>query len=400
MAEKQPVARIAVMSDLHCHPSAGAEPGSEVKEWHSVLHTDALRSDDNPHPIEALRSLIKRRTLSANVIVCPGDLTNKVNRQGIISGWGFVKEVGGALACSTIVAALGNHDVDSRKIHKHGIFHLSRGVRNNFPVPAGTCEDQYYSRGYCFIETPQVRLLMINSVLEHHDEKKAKRGEWTIQHLDGLRSDLAMRTPHALEIAVLHHHPVPHADLGLDNDDLMINGAGLVEALADAGFLMLIHGHKHHPKLRYFSRGASKLLVFASGSFSAVDPKGMLPSVTRHLFHIVDVLDTTQGLGVIRSWEWNGNKGWNNATMQSADFPHHCGFGLTTPIAQLAESVMQVVATRPRVFWDEVEAALPMLAFLTYEDFSSLKECLTVKHGLHVRPEGSDWPTLIGRNAN
>lgn len=388
--------RIAVMSDMHCHPQAGADPASPVKEWHSVLHTDALRSDGNMHPIVALRSLIIGR-LQADVLVCPGDLTNKVNQQGMMTGWGFVREVGSLLGCSTIVATLGNHDVDSRDVHKKGVFYLAKGVKDDFPVPVGACEDQFYSRGFCFVETTQIRLLMVNSVLEHHKEEKAKRGEWTNQQVELLKDALRSRTPRPIEIAVVHHHPIAHEDLGLDSGDVMLNGPNLSRLLADAGFLMIVHGHKHHPKLSYFNRGDSKLLVFASGSFSAVDPKGLLPSITRHLFHIVDIQDPTRGCGEIQTWEWNGCKGWNESTTRSADFPHRCGFGYAAAILDLARQVATKVGKRRRVFWNEVLQAFPDVSFLTYDDFVHLREQLLSKYGLSMAPKDADQPLLIGR---
>jgi len=392
---KASTVKVAVMSDLHCHASTELH-------WDSVLHSDGLKTPKNHHPVEALKLLIERSDLSSNVIVAPGDLTNKVNKQGLLSGWSFVKSVGKALGCTMAVATVGNHDVDSQGLHDEGVFGIAKRVGDDFPVPSGTAWDQFWARGFCFLDSSDIRVLVVNSVLQHHDEPKAKRGEWAVEQVEALKDSLAARKPHPLEIAVVHHHPVSHPDLGFTDDQLMVRGDLLVEALADAGFAMIIHGHKHHARLRYLNRGVAKLIVFASGSFAAIDHKGMLASDTRYLFHIVEFCPHLDGApssesGLVHSWDWHASKGWRPSTMSSADFPHLCGFGCVNPIDEIASAIAAQVGDQDRVFWDSIQPEMPQLSFLTPDDFSAVAACLATEYGLDLSPEPPDLPIMIGR---
>src|ERR1043165_297182 len=96
---------LAILSDLHCHPS-------NARPWGSLLHCDAPRSPANKHPIESLLNLIEREKLTAAMLLVPGDLTDRSNSDGLTAAWAFSVEVGKKLGAKSIVATLGNHDVD------------------------------------------------------------------------------------------------------------------------------------------------------------------------------------------------------------------------------------------------------------------------------------------------
>src|SRR5436190_1217368 len=77
---------IAIVSDLHCHHSSQGPAKS-------LLLTDSDRSPSSQHPVESLIELIKTESLKASILLMPGDLTNEVDRQGMLLGWGFVHEI-------------------------------------------------------------------------------------------------------------------------------------------------------------------------------------------------------------------------------------------------------------------------------------------------------------------
>ena len=57
-----------------------------------MLLSDLERVPAAQHPVEALLDRIKASQLHADFVVAPGDLANRVDRQGMISGWSFVHE--------------------------------------------------------------------------------------------------------------------------------------------------------------------------------------------------------------------------------------------------------------------------------------------------------------------
>lgn len=122
-----PSVTIAIASDLHCHSLTSENQAS-------FLVADSLRTPSGKHPVEALAELIDQESLSAELLLCPGDITDKVCIQGLNSGWDFLKEIRDDLRADFLVATLGNHDVDSRSVHSADPFQVCRGFRpREFP---------------------------------------------------------------------------------------------------------------------------------------------------------------------------------------------------------------------------------------------------------------------------
>ncbi len=183
--------------------------------------------------------------------------------------------------------------------------------------------------------------MIINSVATHLTKEAAEHGSISHQQLALLETALSQKEALPFQIAVCHHHPILHEDIGLGTLDVMENGSLLTDLLASHGFHLLIHGHKHHPKLSY-APGAVPLPVLASGSFAAGMKHG-LASRTRNLFHLV-TLQTSgpPGLlvkGTIETWQFRLSKGWVPATWVSADFPFRTGFGCCDPPATIAAKI-------------------------------------------------------------
>ena len=67
--------QIAIVSDLHCHPST-------LKTTDSFLFSDMPAYPIANNPVSALSEMIRMEGLKASTVVALGDITNKVNRQG------------------------------------------------------------------------------------------------------------------------------------------------------------------------------------------------------------------------------------------------------------------------------------------------------------------------------
>lgn len=240
---------IGIVSDLHCHHSS-AGPAE------SLLLTDADRKPASQHPVEALLELITSESLRADIVIAPGDLTNKVDKQGIISGWGFVREISSALGAKLLAATPGNHDVTSR-VHTDDPFQLARRLSPSFPISNATPLNEFWANGFCTLDADHCRVLLINSVAHHNNDVSAKRGLITTNQIDQIKASLKQSAQKVFQIAVCHHHPVLHEDIGLGTSDVMENGSLLIDALSELGFHLVVHGHKHHPRLSYAVIGAT-----------------------------------------------------------------------------------------------------------------------------------------------
>lgn len=382
---------IAIVSDLHCHHSS-QQPAE------SLLITDADRSPSSQHPVEALLELIETTGIRADALLMPGDLTNRVDPQGIQSGWTFVREIASALRAKIVAPTLGNHDVISRRATQDP-FHLARGLRPMFPTASSPVWDGFWARGFCFLEQDDTRILVVNSVASHTNAESAKQGLVTNQQLDDIARSLVGMTPKTFQISVCHHHPILHEDVDLGKDDVMENGSLLTALLSEHGFDLAVHGHKHHPKLTY-APGARPLPVLAAGSFAAGMKHG-LATRTRNVFHLATLSkaagDAGCANGTVVTWQFRQWKGWTPATWDSAEFPHRTGFGCHETPDELAGRVVGTLRklAAPVCRWGDVLTDIPQLRFIPPASFEAIGRRLKA-NGFDLSPFPPDEPNYIG----
>jgi len=365
-----------------------------------MLLTDASRLPSSQHPVQSLLDLIKKDKLSANILLMPGDITNKVDPQGLNSGWGFVGEIAKALNVETLAPTLGNHDVNSRK-PEGDPFKLVKGLSPKFPTSTDPVFDQFWSKGFCLLEGDDYRVLVVNSATSHTDEKAAKQGFVSPQLLDDISQALTKAPLKQFQIAVCHHHPMLHEDIGLGKSDVMENGSLLTQLLTEKGFHLLVHGHKHHPKLSY-APGAQALPVLAAGSFSAGMKNG-IASRTRNVFHSIclEYCEESKIMrGNISTWQFRLSIGWTPATWEAVDFPHKTGFGSSIVPEQLADQVHKLFSSLnvPVADWRTVVHSVPDLKYVLPSTFEKVGILLNAK-GLNLQPPPPDEPQYIGKSS-
>jgi 3',5'-cyclic AMP phosphodiesterase CpdA len=391
--------KVAILSDLHCHPK-------NVQRWDSLLHYDAPKVPTNKHPIASVLRLIGQEKLRADALLIPGDLTNRMNPEGLRAGWAFCKEVANALETDLVAATLGNHDVDYLGKIGPNPFEPARALHAMYPVSAVDKQKDFWNSGFCILERPPLRVVVINSVSQYTDSDEVKRGYVTDEQLELLRDRLSVLKPQPFQVALMHHHPIQHEILGLGSDDLMKNGENLISILLDLGFHLAVHGHKHHPRIAYSGGGTNSLLILAAGSIAATTEKGLL-SNTRNLFHIVELDDNAVVAcgphGVIRSWEFHLYRGWKPATIGAADVPAVTGFGCHCDFSQLAEQIFkwfdrEVGSGFAGFFeWQELLRVFPQLQYLIPTDLKDLAKLLTNRYRIELIPTPPDTPERIGR---
>lgn len=326
------LARIAIISDLHCQsapkkPKKG-KPSSEKPE--SYLSVGGLRVPEDRHPIQSLLKLAENENIQSDILMCPGDISNKISQEGLSHCWPMLIEVQRKLGSSDLICTIGNHDIDSRKKHYPDPFKIPKEVYPNFPFFRREDADLYWSKGYIFRElTSNLLVLDINSAADHFDEPSAMRGTLSVARLAQLRNDLEAydgRTDIKAKIGLLHHHPTLHSGFTDSALDVLENGEELLEILSSKGFSLIVHGHRHYPKIKRYIHAGNSMIILASGSFSAVLDEATC-SNTRNLFHVISIdLEGTEFTYTLKSWEFNWGYGWNPATKKSAGIPHEVRF--------------------------------------------------------------------------
>jgi predicted phosphodiesterase len=319
--------QIAILSDLHCYLPDPSIKGGSVE---SFLVVGAPRIPVRQHPVQALLELIESEQLKAHALICPGDLTNKSCQKGLVTAWGHLDEIKRALCSDNLMCTLGNHDIDYKKINAENPFLLPMSTHPDFPIPDGVLKNQFWAEGFTFIEkdNPAALYLLINSVADFNDENSAARGAFNSIRLESLRKQLSSRSEKIdsqLRIAIMHHHPTLHSFMNYSSDDVLSNGDQLLDLLSLNKFKLFIHGHRHQPRLKRCIQNGNGMLIFASGSFSAMLYD--IGSTTRNLFHYFTLTKKDSLFkGSVQSWEYNYGNGWSRTSRKSAGIPFEIKF--------------------------------------------------------------------------
>ncbi len=315
---------LSIVSDLHCHEASHTPQES----W---LVAGSLRKPAGHHPVQALLALIQKHSLTSDVVICPGDLSNKISQAGMAASWQHLGEIQLEMKAIKLITTIGNHDVDWGKKRFKDPFHIPRNLHDKFPTDSDELCASFWSDGFYLAPGPKGSVfLVLNTVVSHTDESSAKQGTFEHERIDKLDRTLGnffSNGSHSesayKRVVVMHHHPLLHSATRFSSSDVLEFGDQLIRVLVKHGFHFIVHGHRHDPRITRLSTSPADSFVFASGSFAAV--LNELSTWTRNLFHIAKLRYETANnrfVGQILTWEFNKGTGWVPSTSSSAALPH------------------------------------------------------------------------------
>jgi hypothetical protein len=276
-----------------------------------------------------------------------------------------------------------------------------QALKPPFPFADEKLNDRFWARNFAIIARPNYRIVSLNSSAFHGEgPDELKHGRISEFTLDALREALHGSPSPPLNILLCHHHPQQHMELQLGEYDVMRSGQLLLDLLGsgEIGQWLVIHGHKHHPKLCYAAGGSMAPLVFSSGSLTA-SLYAELQTRARNQFYILTFpLELFNKLGLVGSftaWDWAVGKGWVPAAEQSG-LPHHGGFGCSEPIKVLANRVADKVGDTP-IAWNTIVDACPELAFVLPVDQRLLIKALVQDHSIGTQCNAVGSPLELQR---
>ncbi len=386
---------IAVVSDLHAYDDPDA-----TGTIPSHLCVKDPEVEPTKHPIVGLLKLIKDDLLQADLLLCAGDLADKARPAALKYAWQKAHSLARALKAPIIAATTGNHDVDSHYIYnKFDAKGVLQALTPPFPLSQPALCDKYWSRNFVIIEKPPLRLAVLNTAAFHGTgSEEYKHGRISPYTLDAFEAELQGCPIMPVNILLCHHHPQQHQELDLGDYDVMKNGQLLIDTLGKGtyGRWIIIHGHKHHPKLTYAAGSSSSPVVFSAGSLCA-QLYLQLQTRARNQFYIITLpykTFATLGLvGTIAAWDWATGIGWNKA-QKTPGLPWQSGFGCRTDPALLATQVAPRISTVSE--WRTVLQSHPELEYLLPQDLVLLFEALKRDHNIHVVEDSQGVPLQIG----
>lgn len=388
--------KIAVISDLHCHPE-----NQETVKNNTLLFSDKLRLPTNEHPVENLLGIIEDEGIKVNLVLSPGDFTHQSDKQGFFSGWSYVNELARALKAE-VIATIGNHDIDSRHTYSNYSFDIPKKISQNFPM-SKTRLAQFWDTGFVFVEETDFQILVVNSTHfhTHYDkgdsiENPAVKGKMDAAQIEQIEQYLkANNDPNKIKIGLVHHHPIQHARQALGEHDFIENGDAFLNVLGTYRFDLLIHGHKHDPWLRYQITGNGfSLPILSSGSFSATNQISWINKF--NYFHVIEIIkeDTKPANGTLETFTFKNRNGWKKD--RDDGFYPYSGFGYLDNLQQLADKIKLKLSNSANgiLKWDTILANIPEIKFLTPDKMDEV-EALLLTEKIFLAPKIGIKPNHI-----
>lgn len=316
--------KIAIVSDLHC-------TDNDARRSISRLHPDTPGIPILRHPVEALKSMISKEQIEVDILLCPGDIADQVNKSGYHAGWRYIEEIAQKLNAKSIFATLGNHDVSSREEKPESAFAIAKKLKINYPLLSEEHQREFWADNFVVIDDDDYRLLIFNSVHDHYNTTASKKVSIDDVTLEKIAFRLSKTDNKKIGIAMSHHHPISHSNADFTDSDFIDKGDKLLKILNENLFSLYIHGHKHEPMLRTLNN----ISILCAGSFSCLE--NLNETESANMFHIIEI---SGDKGVIKSWDYGPISGWyiNNGV---SGFPNLTGYGFKGDINHLALLINQ-----------------------------------------------------------
>lgn len=406
---KPQVLRMAVLTDIHAFSgSEGAAPS-----WINLAED---QSNATINPFAGLHTKIAQdASMRADIVICCGDMGDRASPEGQQYVWQEINKLKDALGASQVLGTAGNHDMDSRfsnsKFDARGQL---QALNPPFPVAQNDRWLEYWARNFTVVTTGGARFVLLNSSAYHGYQKDKSppeylQGRVSDRTLDSLLSQLKSEGKAAANVLVCHHHPLRNDQIKVEDYSEMQNGDRLINTLIDAkaGPWLIIHGHKHLPRILYAPGGNVAPTIFSAGSFSAK----LYPEYggkARNEFYIVDLeipgaIGSVSSLrGSVSTWQWTYGNGWDKPK-SGHGLGVAAAFGARIDIAEEATKLaaaLKATHAGSSVTWDMVCAGNKELKHLIPEDFETFLDHLKSDHGLKPLYEPEGGLSLIQVPAN
>jgi predicted MPP superfamily phosphohydrolase len=350
-------------------------------------------------PIAQLITFVKREPILADVAVNCGDLGDKANPAATTTAWKAFQELADALKAAVRIATAGNHDVDSRFATDYDAKGCMQSLDPLFPFADDAKFDQYWSRHFFILQTPDYRIVSLNSSAYHGYKDEYEHGRVSPRTLTRLTAAIAAGGPSPVNILICHHPPQHQAERGQGETDNMEGGADLIEALAadPQNPWLIVHGHKHYPKLQYARGTGDAPVILSAGSISAI-PYALYGKDAKNQVHLIciDLEESKKSgmKGVVKTYDWTTAGKWRYSS-RDGGLPAQCGFGNRATSMQNAQVVAAAVAGR--CTWSDVLVRCPDIQFIPGNTLDNVFSLLETQFSIVTSFDRSGQPIELTR---
>ncbi|MAL11110.1 MAG: hypothetical protein CMF74_15765 [Maricaulis sp.] len=367
-----------IISDIHCSADPlGAHNGTSYV-------SSKISDGDINHPFAGIRKALTGHSVDA--VLCPGDITDKAEPDTLIYAWGALAQLSRDLNAE-LIACSGNHDLDSRHKHNADPAGLIMALRPRLPLHDRTAYLEYWAEKFTLSRRSDTSLLIVNTAAFHgggpNQAAELEHGRISDHTLDKIRSALAETNLGSFGVLLCHHHLVRNNEVREVDYSEAIGGQALLEIIESTGKpWLVVHGHKHRPRVMYAQGGSGSPIILSAASFSANVRRDALNHAPNQM-HLVSVdpgaasamnLDL---VGKVRSWNWLPNIGWKPA-INPAGLPHESGFGARSAKSQIISDLKKLAVSHNGnvIKRAEILTRVPLLDYLLPQDLERVIEDL------------------------
>lgn len=379
----------AVISDLHCTYDI------DYNSQDTILFSNTMRNGDRKNQVQELLNLFEAERIKCDYVLCPGDITNKMDVQGLISGLGYLMEIQKSLGASQLICVPGNHDIDFCRRNTSLFAKANDSLKQldsmHYPLSDKFLSKSLIDDGFCLFQNDKVVILCINSVASFTDMSSSEKVFIPESTLSLIEEQLK-KIPDTItiRIALTHHHPILYTDLNFrayNAKDYIINGDKLIELIEKYHFGLLIHGHKHRAKLT----SSRSVTLFCAGGFSAL--QNLQIGDDENTFHIVEMDSSSPMKGIIRTWSYSCSAGWKKPSLQ---FPDKTGFGSTTNAIELAREIGTHIQSKygnqkEVIQFSDIVAQFNEIKYIHYEQLKELYKELKNYYCVYTHSDEQDY---------
>lgn len=382
-----PSIKILLVSDLH---AGSCENPENPSSW---LDQERDSTNAKANPVVGLIETLNRAAIHPDFLVCTGDIGNIGNPTGIAYGWEQIAKIRKELNIQNIITTCGNHDI--QRPNGQTVVDPWAHVRNlspSYPFDDIHSNIKYFTNGFHVANYQPFRFIIVNSCAFHDNPAELERGKIAKATIDAIEAALQVdKGRYCCNIIAVHHHPHRYAEIDYDKDyDSIVGGSEFLNMLeTSTQNCLVLHGHKHLPRVSLGGGLLARTVLFSIGSLSAILYQ-KLATISSNQFYILeldsDSIASSGMVGDFTAWDFQYTKGWVPAVSRTmkTHLPYKGSFGSKIDHVSCANTINGMIDGKRIVKWASIIRAIPHLRYASPYDIEYLQAMLTDRHNCGI----------------
>lgn len=304
----------------------------------------------------------------------------------------IAQEVG--VSKKNVICALGNHDVDRSvaelwqnqdikklKSYRKRPEDLESLIKKYYQLIAAStancCMEHIKQEGKAgiapfsgVVKKKEFIVFVLNSGWKCNGEQEYAHGTLTMEQLEWLKTVAEpYRADPRIKIILMHHHPTDFAFPTHRADISKVEeGSELMDWAGNYGINIILHGHRHHPKVKICREDGWKnpITIICAGSLSVcAKHRGEVPNT----FHVLEFKNGELPYSLY-NYKYSAARGWEPIGQSTEETPLNAKMllGRYFEDYEIREAIIEYNVDEIEIKWEELPECLK---YMTYEELDS-----------------------------